>query len=73
MGLETDQNIVDTYFLISKRVQGGSPANRGLAPLARFWSIFEDTIAILNVQGPISDQEMVKSKNVRRPFWSEMR
>ena len=37
MALETDQNIVGTYFLISKRVQGGSPANRGLAPLARFW------------------------------------
>ena len=38
MGLETDQNIVDTYCLISKRVQGGSPANRDLAPLARFWN-----------------------------------
>ena len=36
MGLEIDQNIVDTYLLTSKRVQGGSPANRGLAPLARF-------------------------------------
>ena len=25
------------YIFISWRVQGGSPANRGLAPLARFW------------------------------------
>ena len=31
-----DQFIVDAYFLISQRVQGGSPANCGLAPLARF-------------------------------------
>ena len=32
----SDQSIIDTYFLISKRAQGGSPANRGLAFLARF-------------------------------------
>ena len=30
------QKLIDTYFSISKRVQGDSPANRGLAPLARF-------------------------------------
>ena len=55
MGLETDQNIFDTYFLISKRVQGGSPANRGLAPLARFWYCY-----ILPRYAPSSGSDMKK-------------
>ena len=59
MGLETDQNIVDTYFLISKRVQGGSPANRGLAPLARFW---QNTGAFLKKEEKILFSEK-KKKN----------